>query len=463
MREDDDNNINDDEDMALLESNDSVDHKLYIKNILEENENDYLNDEKDKEIFDNSMKLSIKKFFNRKTHSQCYEQNFSFEQVTKKIIKLNTTKLKLIFMKFIFLPLVVICDLSVIFQFIKIYNTIFKIGWNSIKFKINFSDKDPKEIEKFSIEDVNKNYNFYVMFFEETQKNIFDFGLIFPTSIIGTFLLKKIGFRFSSIILHLLNLVAILLIIKIFPFLEYYNFNNTYPTLYIPILGIIWLLLFLGVGGSAMLSLQLIMDKIDKCNEYYSKLIKEEKNNIIEEQKNRKNQESQIREESDGAPINLEFPLCQENESERINNKKEENDEILNIKKEKIYKNLIFLFIIISIAYIPPFFTNNLFLIKLQENNVEYMAIAGCDKNYNCFQSVMKDRKLSLTNKKLFNKLKLRIYEDSRYYFIYICIICFAKIIVYMIIYTIINLSFTKVNSNKNKNGIETKKKYMNF
>jgi len=62
----------------------------------------------------------------------------------------------------------------------------------------------------------------------------------------------------------------------VFPFLDYYNFNNTYPYLYIIFLAVLDFSLLVGAGGSAMLAQQIIMDKRNKYNEYIVKLNKEE-------------------------------------------------------------------------------------------------------------------------------------------------------------------------------------------
>ena len=312
------NNINDEnKDIIHRDSNSNNENNLLnkIKKILQEGGQHNLNEEKDKEIFDIFIKLSDE-IFSPKTLSQSYEENIPFEKLTKKIIKTDTTRKKLLFMNFIVLPIFNIFYLIAIFEFINMTNTIFKVFYNSISLKYNSIDKDPDEIMKFSIEDFNKNYNFFNMFFEDTRRNIFNFDLIKPTAIIGTFFLRKIGFRCSSLILSIINLFSIILIIFAFPFLDYYNFNNTYPIIYIIFLFILWILLLVGVGGSSMLSQQLIMDKRDKYNEYIIKLNK--KLDIKKAKKKIRKQEIKNIEESDAILITLKSPLFQEDESDEI-------------------------------------------------------------------------------------------------------------------------------------------------
>ena len=510
MREDNNTDINDKNERIALLSNDNNGDKYLngIEYLLEEGGNDCINDEADKKIFDNSLKLSNKKF-SSKTLPESYEKNIPFVPLTKKIIKKGTTKRTLFIMKNIILTLFQIVNLTAIIEYIKMFNTIFDVVYYSVKIK--WVDKNPDEIEKFSIEDFNKNYNFFMMFFEESLKNIFSFGLILPTSFIGTFFLNKMGFRFSFIILNIINLAAFLLIIKAFPFLDYYDFNNTYPNSYILFLFIICFLLLVGAGATAMLSQQLIMDKIDKCNEYYINLTKEELNKKEDLKKN-KNQENQIIEESDDGLISFETPLFQENEdeNEEINvdtyypdvsvsnlqnstnydenvaensnintititqNENERIDEIINLneKNHDIDKgkidgnkcdNLTRYIIITLFAFIFPFLINHYFLGKIEKNIVEYMAIAKCNKNYNCFRSVIKDRKLSITKKELFDKLILRIYEDSRRNFIYIYIICGISNVISLILYSIFDSIFTKEKKDENASGVELKTNIYEF
>ena len=282
-----------------------------IKNILQEGEDYYINPQKNKKIFDNFMKL-FNKIFSSKTLSQSYEQIISFDQLDKKIIKPNTTRSKILFMNYLVLPLFNIFYLIAVLQFLNMTSTLYKVFNNSFWTNWYSSEKDPEEIKKFSIEDFNRNYNFFNMLFEDTRKNIFNFNFIKVTAFIGTYLLQKFGFRISSLILCVTILIPTLLIIFVFPFLDYYNFNNTYPNLYILFLIVLELLLLVGAGGSAMLAQKMIMDKRDIYNEYIVKLNKEEE--INKAKKKRKNKKIQIAEESNDAYITLKLPLFQENE-----------------------------------------------------------------------------------------------------------------------------------------------------
>lgn len=233
--ETDNSNISDEKEATKqLVSNDvSNDESLNkIKNILQEGGDYYINPQKNKKIFDNFMKL-FNKIFSSKTPSQSYEQiSISFDQLDKKIIKPNTTRSKILFMNYLILPLFNILYLIVVLQFLNMADTMYKVLKNSIWIKWHSSEKDPEEIKKFSIEDFNRNYNFFNMLFEDTRKNIFNFNFIKVTAFIGTYLLQKFGFRISSLILCVTILIPALLIIFVFPFLDYYNFNNTYPNLY---------------------------------------------------------------------------------------------------------------------------------------------------------------------------------------------------------------------------------------
>ena len=532
--ETDNSNISDENEATnQLDSNDVSKDELInkIKNILKKGGDHHINQQKDKKIFDNLMKIS-NKIFSAKTLSQCYEQNISFEQLTKKIIKPNTTRSKILFMNYLVLPLFNIFYLIAVLQFLNMTSTFYKVVKKSFGTIWYSSEKDPEEIKKFSIEDFNKNYNFFNMFFEDTRKNIFDFNFIKVTAFIGTCLLQKVGFRISSSILCVAILIPILLIIFVFPFLDYYNFNNTYPYLYIIFLAVLDFSLLVGAGGSAMLAQQMIMDKRNKYNEYIVKLNKEEE--IRKAKKKRKNKKIQIAEESNDTLITLRSPLFQENDigengmnaynqettdsnlhnstnydenitensynENDINNRsrsfagtnylndnqvaiqrsktttlnddakktlneilksiEERHDIELIRRKENKLDSLPFYFITTIFAHIGLFFINYSLLEKKEENNIEYMDISGCEKNYFCFQNIIKDKNLSMTAKDLFHKLNSRIYEDDRLYFIIIVLISFSFIIISHILYTIFDCSiFTKEKTTQNEDGIDVKMK----
>ena len=215
--ETDNSNISDENEATnQLDSNDVSKDELInkIKNILKKGGDHHINQQKDKKIFDNLMKIS-NKIFSAKTLSQCYEQNISFEQLTKKIIKPNTTRSKILFMNYLVLPLFNIFYLIAVLQFLNMTSTLYKVVKKSFGTIWYSSEKEPEEIKKFSIEDFNKNYNFFNMFFEDTRKNIFDFNFIKVTAFIGTCLFQKVGFRISSSILCVAILIPILIIIPI--------------------------------------------------------------------------------------------------------------------------------------------------------------------------------------------------------------------------------------------------------
>ena len=519
MREDNGNNSNNEnEDFELLNSDDNTNDKLSnnFKNLLEKGGHHYITENTEKDIFDNFIKLTSF-VFSPKTLSESYEKNIPFKPMTKKIIKKNTTKEKLFFMLDIILSIFNICYSTAIFQLIKMDKAIFNVLYYAVIFKLNSWIKNPEEIEKFSIEDFNNNYNFFYQYFEDSRRNIFNFNLILITSFIGTFLLKKIGFRISCFILSIITLVAILFIILVFPFSDYDTLNNTYSGLNILFLFFISSLLKAGVGGLAMLSQQMTMDKRDKCNKYFIKLNNKEAN-IKNDQMKINNQDIQIIEESEFGLIALEEYLSPEDESNEINenielqetlestmqnltiynenivennnnqnnnnnqtenvnnnnnlnenassetitqNRKEKLDRVKNLIEknnsddENKFDNLDWLFVTTMIACISEFCIINIFLSEEDENNLEYMEISACNKNYNCFQNVKKDKLLSVKNKKLFDTLISKITNENLNNFKYICIIIYALIIISNICYTIFDTMFTKAKKNQKEEGIE--------
>ena len=101
------------------------------------------------------------------------------------------------------------------------------------------------------------NYDFFEDFYSESLNESVNYNLMMLFGFLGNMLLGSIGFSISSIILGLANLGSLFMI---------YNFNFVYD---LTILNFIYLLviniiLIVGVGGSALLSQQVLLDSFLK-------------------------------------------------------------------------------------------------------------------------------------------------------------------------------------------------------
>ena len=185
----------------------------------------------------------------------------------------------LYFMIYIVLPIFTIINLIGIFQIISVMNILYETIVNSIKCYLNLEDKDDHNSYEF--------YNFYSYYFKEAFGEGIDFDLMMTMDFVGAALYNYFGFKFSSLIFLFVNCSSLFLILN---FYDKYDFNKIDPeeSRYNPFklvyLGVCYLLLFVGVGGSALFSQQILIDSYYKyklfINEVQGKGEKEEKKSI---------------------------------------------------------------------------------------------------------------------------------------------------------------------------------------
>ena len=219
------------------------------------------------------------------TLNQIFGQYINNEDITKRNIKPDTSRCSLIFMFYVISPLFGIVNLLGIFESITMMNTIFQILKNSVTIYINSCLKD-YEPKTFSINEFNSKYNFYHLFFEDTKKESFDFNLMMFTAFLGEILLRSRGFRISTFVFGVINGLSIFLILG-FSFFNYNAEDNTYTLFQILYLLLCWLLLLVGVGASALLSQQIIVDSNSKYKKYFEDLNEETKKKFKKKKKQR--------------------------------------------------------------------------------------------------------------------------------------------------------------------------------
>ena len=140
------------------------------------------------------------------------------------------------------------------------------------------------------------------------------------------------------------------------------------------------------------------------------------------------------------------FPVKEAN----LKRKKEESIK----KSEKKSKNKSDSFFIIClttiIAYFLKYFLNIIINVENENKFEEYMNITKC-QNESCYEKIIKDTNLSITDNILFENLKKKIYEDNQYSFYFIIIIYGGSIILSIILYSIFACIFSKKEKEKNK------------
>ena len=389
------------------------------------------------------------------TLNQIYDNYINVEDLSKKIIKPNTKRCSLMIMFYLISPIFGIITLIGIFESIAITKIMFQVFGNSFS---NFFDslrKAPDEIKKFSIDDFNKKYNFYYMFFENVKKESYDFNLMMFFSFLGDLTLNSCNFQISIFIFGLISSFGITDIL-VFSFLDYDINDNTFPFIKILFLFIIWLILFIGVGASALLSQQIIIDSNTKYNIYLNKLNEEtEKKRKQMNEKFIRKKTLKIKSIDNDEEIHIkdnEETKNDENKDNQPENKeKEENKENKEEKKKNKFDSFFMICLTTMLGYLLKYFINIIIIgMNEKKNKDEYMKMAGCE-NDDCFNKIIQNKNLSISDNQLFVELQKRIYKDSYNSFLFIVIVYLTCILLSIILYTIFDCIFTTEEEIKKK------------
>mgnify|MGYP007102011556 CR=1 FL=1 len=116
-----------------------------------------------------------------------------------------------------------------------------------------------KEVFTHKIEEPNSLFNFYEIFFNKIDILNFNFELIMIMNWLGERILYSCGLIITMIIFIGINSLHFILLLN-FDFLEY-NENNKYGIWKFVHLSLIYILLFVGLGGSSLLS-QIVLIQI---------------------------------------------------------------------------------------------------------------------------------------------------------------------------------------------------------
>ena len=241
------------------------------------------------------------KMSNYKKLDKMYDEYADDEDISKREIKDGCSRFNLFFMLYIMFLIFGVINLIGIFESITMLNIMSQISKNSVIHYFKSLRKDPKDIQKFSVNDFNNNYNFYYLFFEDIKKDAFDFNLMMFFGFFGGILLNAIGFIWTTGICLVINGIALVLI-YIFSFFDYDIKDNTFPLLKIFAIISFWILLSIGTGGSALLSQYILVyinfkynDKISKFNKKTQDSIEKNKE-IYKSKRTKTNEISEARE-----------------------------------------------------------------------------------------------------------------------------------------------------------------------
>ena len=210
---------------------------------------------------------------NEESLEEIYKEILEDKEKKNKKVKKNINSVLLCFMYYFIAPLFSIFNLVGIFQIISIMKIVFLIFKNAFKFYYQFHFKD--KTDEFVYD---QTVNFKKIFYHNSYNEIVDFNLVMISAFIGNILLKSCGFYITSIIFLFINLAGILIIFGS----EFLNnekiFENEkgeiipdFSIFQILILLLCLLILYIGAGGSALLSQLILNDGFSKIKTHLLK------------------------------------------------------------------------------------------------------------------------------------------------------------------------------------------------
>ena len=223
------------------------------------------------------------------------------------------------------LPLFIIINLIGIFQIISVMNAIGEVIKRSIVCYLGWDDGEEESYYEFK--------NFYGFYFKSSIEEGIDYDLIETMSFLGTIFIKFYGFSVSSGFFMLINIIALFLIMNFFD--EYTDVFERYTLLNIIYLIICYILLFVGVGSSALLSQQLLIENYEKYTLFYKLKSegkkREKKNGVIQEIK----EQDVIKEEPLEEDEEIKEKLIKDEDKKDEENKEEKKEEEIKVEENK--------------------------------------------------------------------------------------------------------------------------------
>ena len=209
------------------------------------------------EVLENAAKQLRSKKNENKIFNEIYENYLDNEFMTKTRIKSKIPEclLKIIF--FVVAPIFGIVFLIGIFQMKSLMNALSNLIKKSAS---DYYHCKLNSICNITISNNETNvYNFYDYYYQYTKNEAIDFNLMMLTGFLGDILLKWKGFKITIALLSLFNLGAIFWLMNLrFDFEEEGIFD--YDILKVISFVVIYILFFLGLGGSSLLSIKILIE-----------------------------------------------------------------------------------------------------------------------------------------------------------------------------------------------------------
>ena len=218
----------------------------------------------------------------KKTFDKIYEDYLETEFLTKSHVKEEIKKPFLISMIFIYGPFFGIIFLIGVFQIKSIMNALFNLITESC-IKFYYCTFNSNCDVNYSIKELNV-FDFYNYYYNYTMNESIEVNLMLITGFIGNLLLSCTNFWFSMVIFGLINIGAIFWLLN-FEF----TIGNEFDYDWVKILNliIIYILFCIGLGSSALLAQQILIENYFKYKKDY---LMKNINKKIREYENRKKQ-----------------------------------------------------------------------------------------------------------------------------------------------------------------------------
>ena len=273
----------------MLNSNDNNNNQNNQKNNGASNNNTKKNDFEETDYLIKVLGDVKKELENQKKEEIkiIYRRHSGKQYIRKSHIKEGINDFLLKFMFFFIAPLFGILFLIGIFQMKSIMNALGDlIKDSSIKFyKCNFNSNCNITI----IDDKSSVYDFYNYFYYYTKNETINFNLMMITAFLGGLLLRWKGFRVTTCLLCIPTVGATIWLLE-------FNFDFKidgvfdYDILKIFNLIFIYFLFLVGLGGSALLSQQILIEGHLRYKSYLIKKIQDSNKTKEEEEKKKRKQ-----------------------------------------------------------------------------------------------------------------------------------------------------------------------------
>ena len=324
-----------------------------------------------------------------------YIEYLKNETISQRKVKEDLSNCALICMFYIIAPILTVFNLIGIFQIKSILDELFNILKNVVVMYFTFEfDQSGEDRENnnnttdyssnytnYTNNFDNNTYNFYKTLYDQTYDRTVNFDLIMMMNFIGFMTLKSCGFSVSTVIFLIINILALLMTYN-FDFDSYDDKTKKFSFFKILYLLGCFILLYIGVGASTLLSQQILVDSYNKLDERKNperkKAFLEKIKKIQEMMLEDKTQKEEEKKEEKKEELIEENIINDSNEDEKeeniINNSDEkEKDEIYNINfKEK--KSQMDSFFIVCLTTVLGYFGKyylDIFLLVYEINKEE--------------------------------------------------------------------------------------------